>query len=63
MIRIRGEFIKGGGSRYGNSSWSKYRKAERKMEGIPSKTTSKGMVWEKNMTDLRDFEENRQAKI
>lgn len=62
-MRIRGEFIKGEGGRYGNSSRRKYRKAERKMEGIPSKTTLKGRVWEKNMTDLRDFEENRQAKI
>lgn len=33
------------------------------MEGIPSKTTSQGRVWEKNVTDLRDLEENRQAKI
>ena len=35
----------------------------RKMEGIPRKTASQGRVWEKNMTDLKDLEENRQARI
>ena len=51
-------------SRHRTSSWRESRKVEREMEGIPSNVVSQAFrILGRNMTHLRDNEENRQARI